>query len=67
MADGRISEDDSRKAPPRYRPWPKIIAMRTHLVHAYFEINLRRVWETVQNDVPRLISLIEPLVPPETT
>ena len=47
-------------------PWPKIIAMRNHLVHAYFEINLNRVWEVVQNDIPDLISLIVPLVPPET-
>ena len=64
-AAGRISQE-TREAHPDI-PWPKIIAMRNHLVHAYFEINLRRVWETVQNDVPRLISLIEPLVPPEAT
>ena len=37
------------------------------VAHVYFEINLRRVWEVVQDDVPGLIALIEPLVPPEAT
>ena len=48
-------------------PWSEIIGMRNQLVHAYFEVNLERVWETVQQDIPRLIPLIEPLVPPEET
>ena len=64
-AAARISQE-TREAHPDI-PWPKIIAMRNRLVHAYFEINLRRVWEVVQNDVPDLIALLEPLVPPETT
>ena len=64
-AAARISQE-TREAHPDI-PWPKIVAMRNRLVHAYFEINLRRVWEVVQNDVPDLIALLEPLVPPETT
>jgi uncharacterized protein with HEPN domain len=39
--------------------------MRHRLVHGYFEVDLRKVWDTVQNDLPPLIALIEPLVPPE--
>ena len=46
-------------------PWKEIIGMRNRLVHGYFDINLERVWETVQQDVPDLIRLIEPLVPQE--
>ena len=64
-AAARISQETRENHPDI--PWPKIIAMRNHLVHAYFEINLNRVWEVVQNDIPDLISLIEPLVPPEAT
>ena len=41
--------------------------MRNRLVHAYFDVDLQRVWEIVKSDIPRLISLIEPLVPPEDT
>ncbi len=63
-AAARISQE-TREAHPEI-PWPKIIAMWNHLVHAYFEINLNRVWEVVQNDIPDLIALIKPLVPPET-
>ena len=47
-------------------PWEEIIGMRNRLVHAYFSINLDIVWRTVQEDLPRLIALLEPLVPPES-
>ena len=60
----RISEE-TRQAHPEV-PWPEIIGMRNRLVHAYFEVDLKRVWKTAQQDIPRLIDLIEPLVPPET-
>jgi uncharacterized protein with HEPN domain len=46
-------------------PWPDIIGMRHRLVHAYFDINLDVLWQTVQDDLPALIALIEPLMPPE--
>lgn len=39
--------------------------MRNRLVHGYFNVNLERVWETARQDIPRLISQLEPLVPPE--
>ncbi|WP_425154634.1 DUF86 domain-containing protein [Candidatus Palauibacter sp.] len=46
-------------------PWLEIVGMRNRLVHAYFEVDVELLWETVQRDIPDLISLIEPLVPPE--
>lgn len=63
-AASRVSAD-TQEAHPGI-PWPKIIGMRNRLVHAYFEVNLERVWDTVQRDIPALISQLEPLVPPET-
>ena len=45
-------------------PWPEIIGMRNRLVHGYFNINLKRVWETVLQDIPQLISRLERLAPP---
>jgi uncharacterized protein with HEPN domain len=39
--------------------------MRNRLIHEYFRVNLARVWETVQNDLPSLIELVQPLVPPD--
>lgn len=44
-------------------PWERIVGMRNRLVHAYFDINLDIVWETVQGDLPELISLLELAIP----
>ena len=63
-AASRVSVD-TKEAHPEI-PWPEIIGLRNRLVHAYFEVNLKRVWETVQRDIPDLISQLEPLTPPET-
>ena len=63
-AASRVSADTQGAHPDL--PWPKIIGMRNRLVHAYFEVNLERVWDTVRRDIPALISQLEPLVPPET-
>jgi len=44
-------------------PWQQMVGMRNRLVHEYFRVDLATVWETIQNDLPYLISVIEPLVP----
>jgi uncharacterized protein with HEPN domain len=46
-------------------PWPNIIAMRNRLIHAYFDIDLDRVWDTVTDDLPPLIASLETILPPE--
>ena len=46
-------------------PWNDIIGMRHRLVHGYFDINLDILWRTVQEDLPALIAVLEPLVPAE--
>jgi uncharacterized protein with HEPN domain len=45
--------------------WAEIIGMRHRLVHDYRNINLTKVWESVESGVPRLIEQLERLVPPE--
>jgi uncharacterized protein with HEPN domain len=39
-------------------PWPVLRGMRNALVHAYFDVDPRIVWDTIQQDLP---SLIDPL------
>jgi uncharacterized protein with HEPN domain len=39
-------------------PWRDIIGMRNRLVHAYFDINLDILWNTVEQDLPPLISAL---------
>lgn len=48
-------------------PWEDIIGMRHRLVHAYFDINLDILWRTVQADLPALVSILEPGMPPEVS
>jgi uncharacterized protein with HEPN domain len=40
-------------------PWPELIGMRNRLIHAYFDINLDIVWQTVVEDLPALLSKLE--------
>jgi uncharacterized protein with HEPN domain len=46
-------------------PWHKMIGMRNRLIHEYFRVNYGAVWDTVKEDLPELIQLLEKLVPPE--
>jgi len=56
--------DETRTMHPEI-PWSQIIGLCHRIVHNYFRLDLVRMWEIVQNDVPALIEMIEPLVPPE--
>ena len=51
-----------RRAHPAI-PWQDIVGMRNRLVHGYFDIDFRVVWDTVMHDLPELIDQLERLVP----
>jgi uncharacterized protein with HEPN domain len=40
-------------------PWPDVIGMRHRLVHAYFEIRLDILWDTVTRNLPPLIASLQ--------
>ena len=40
-------------------PWVDIVGMRHRLIHAYFDINLDILWQTVQRDLPPLITALD--------
>ena len=40
-------------------PWTDIVGMRHRLIHAYFDINLDILWQTIERDLPALISALE--------
>lgn len=62
-AAARVSEA-TREHTPNI-PWDELIGMRNRLVHAYFDVNLDIVWQTVQEDLPKLVALLEPIEPPD--
>lgn len=43
-------------------PWEAIIGTRNRLIHAYFDVDLDIVWETVQRDIPPLISHLKVII-----
>lgn len=48
----------TRKAYPQV-PWPLIVTMRHRLIHAYYDMDADRVWDTVTEDLPPLIAALE--------
>jgi uncharacterized protein with HEPN domain len=40
-------------------PWAAIVAMRHRLIHAYYDVDVDRVWDTVTEDLPPLIAALE--------
>jgi uncharacterized protein with HEPN domain len=50
--------DASRKTIPQV-PWPKIIAMRNRLIHAYADMDASIVWDTLTDALPELVRELE--------
>jgi uncharacterized protein with HEPN domain len=46
-------------------PWRDMRDMRNFVVHEYFGISNKIIWETVQKNLPPLISLLKPLLEPQ--
>ena len=55
--------DDEIRQAHQAIPWRDIVGMRNRLVHGYFDIDLRLVWDTVGTDLPVLIEQLERLQP----
>ena len=43
--------------------WPRIVAFRNVLVHDYLGIDLDRIWEIIQRDVPEFKQAIAAMLP----
>ncbi len=61
-AASRVSPE-VRAAHPEV-PWSQIVAQRNVIVHEYGELKYERLWAVATREIPILISLLEPLIPP---
>lgn len=59
-AASKISPEVKRLFPDI--PWEDIIGMRNRLIHAYFKVDLNRVWVTVTEDIPLLRNQLEKII-----
>ena len=62
-AAAKVTKESREKYPEI--PWSTIVAMRNRLIHVYFDIDLDRVWDTISDDLPPLIIMLEEIVSKE--
>lgn len=60
-AASKISQECREEFPNM--PWASMVAMRNRLIHAYFEIDLDVLWETITEDIPSLVAELEKITP----
>ena len=59
-AAGQVSPDIRNLYPQA--PWNSVTGMRNRLVHAYYDINLAVLWETLATDLPTLVPLLQGII-----
>jgi uncharacterized protein with HEPN domain len=59
-AANQIPEDVEERYPKV--PWSLMRAMRNRIVHVYFNVDERLMWDTIQNDLPPLIPELQKLL-----
>lgn len=43
-------------------PWQEMNDMRNVLIHEYFGVDLKIIWETIHHDLPALLPLLEDIL-----
>jgi len=46
-------------------PWQEMNDMRNVLIHEYFGVDLKIVWETIHHDLPALLHLLDDILSKE--
>ncbi len=60
-----IIGEASKRLPEEFKavikeiPWTEVAAMRNKIAHDYFEVDLGKVWQTVEQDLPILKAALE--------
>jgi uncharacterized protein with HEPN domain len=56
-AASTISEETKIKNPDI--PWKDIIGLRNRLIHGYFDIDIKILWNTTKNNLPLLLKALK--------
>ena len=56
----RISDEMKNEYPEI--PWFEMVGMRNIMIHEYDDIDMTILWDTIQKDLPPLISLLEKMI-----
>lgn len=59
-ATKRVSQSYRQQHPEI--PWREMAGMRDVIVHEYDQLDFEVIWDVVQNKLPELLTLIEPLL-----
>lgn len=59
-AAGKVSSDSKERF--NEIPWQQIVGMRNRLIHAYDDISLDILWQTVTSNLPPLLQALERIV-----
>ena len=65
-----ILGEAARRVSPRFRdehaeiPWKELVGLRNVISHEYDKVNYPEIYRIVRERVPKLITFLEPLVPP---
>ena len=59
----RVSQETRDKYPSI--PWREMTSMRNLVIHEYDVVDIKQVWDTVQNKLSPLIEELSKIVPPE--
>ena len=62
-AAARVTHGGQAKYPSI--PWQQIVGMRNRLIHGYDQVDLDILWDTIEVDLPPLITELEKILEPE--
>lgn len=60
-AANRVSKETRQSL--NHLPWRQMIGMRNIVVHEYANVNLSIIWDTVQTNLPGLVTDLENILP----
>lgn len=64
-AASRVPKDECALYPEI--PWPQIVGLQSRLIHGYDAADRDMLWQTIDRDLPPLITAVETILPQEET